>query len=67
MAEKAYICEACDGTGRGLVVTDSNIGKPCLNCGGSGTLSESEMERIMTASPRPNLFDWRLFARDKVV
>ncbi len=65
MSEKVYICEVCDGTGLGRVVADRDLGKPCQACGGSGHLSEAEMERIMTAAQRPNTFDWRLFAREK--
>ena len=65
MTAKTYICEACDGAGTGRVVTDRDLGKPCQICEGRGYLDENEMERIMTAPHRPNLFDWRLFAREK--
>jgi len=65
MTGKTYICEACDGAGTGRVVADRDLGKACQVCGGRGYLSEGEMEQIMTASPRPNIFDWRLFAREK--
>ena len=65
MTAKTYICEACDGAGTGRVVADRDLGKACQICEGRGYLSESEMERIMTATPRPNLFDWRLFARER--
>ena len=65
MAEKLYICESCNGRGTGLVVADRDLGKPCLSCSGTGHLTESQMEQMMTAAPRPNVFDWRLFAREK--
>ena len=65
MTERTYICESCDGTGTGRVVADRDLGKPCQACGGSGCLSEGEMEALMVGTDRPNLFDWRLFAREK--
>ena len=65
MTEKHYICEACDGAGTARIVADRDLGKACQICDGRGYLSESEMERIMTANPRPNIFDWRLFTRVK--
>ncbi|MEI6559171.1 MAG: hypothetical protein WCO00_12270 [Rhodospirillaceae bacterium] len=65
MTETTYICEACDGTGKGRVVADRDLGKPCQACGGRGYLTEAEMERTMTVASRPNLFDWRLFARQR--
>ena len=65
MTDKTYVCEACDGTGEGRVVADRDLGKPCQACGGRGYLSEDEMGRLMSATDRPNLFDWRLFARER--
>ncbi len=65
MTEKTYICEACDGSGVGRVVTDRDLGKACQVCDGRGHLGEREMEQLMTANFRPNIFDWRLFAREK--
>ena len=63
MSNKKYICESCDGTGKGRVVADRDLGKPCQACGGRGYLTDAEMEQMMTGTARPNVFDWRLFAR----
>ena len=65
MTERRYLCEACDGGGIARIVTDRDIGKACQVCDGRGWLDEAEMERIMTGTARPNVFDWRLFAREK--
>ena len=58
-----YVCEACNGKGTRLVARDGDLDKACRTCHGHGFLTESEMETLLGGGVRPNLLNWRLFAR----
>ena len=58
-----YVCEACNGKGTRLVARDMDLEKACRTCQGRGFLTEAEMEVLLAGGRRPNLLDWRLFAR----
>jgi DNA-directed RNA polymerase subunit RPC12/RpoP len=58
-----YVCERCDDKGTRVVARDQDLDKACPTCRGRGFLTEPEMELLLGGGPRPNVLDWRLFAR----
>jgi len=61
---RKYVCESCCGTGKRRVAKDRDLGSVCPACRGRGYLSEAEMDALLGGGERPNVLNWRIFARE---
>lgn len=64
MSGKRYVCESCSGSGKRRVARNGDLGKPCPVCDGLGHVSEAQMEALLGGGERPNVLNWRIFARE---